>query len=80
MNTDSVSFTETIDGREVEMILVETWDGLYWRWIWQQADALEKTPRWAKMVSQVRKMDEDKRNAHLNTAAAYLRKLTVQVG
>ena len=29
MNTDSVSFTETIDGREVEMILVETWDGLY---------------------------------------------------
>jgi dienelactone hydrolase len=29
MNTDSVSFTETIDGREVEMVLVETWDGLY---------------------------------------------------
>ena len=29
MSTESVSFTETIDGREVEMILVETWDGLY---------------------------------------------------
>ena len=29
MSTDSVSFTETIDGRDVEMILVETWDGLY---------------------------------------------------
>ena len=29
MSTDFVSFTETIDGREVEMILVETWDGLY---------------------------------------------------
>lgn len=58
----------------------ETWDGLYWRWIWQQADALEKNPRWAMMVSQVRKMDEDKRNAHLNTAAAYLRKLTMETG
>ena len=29
MNTESVNFTETIDGRKVEMFLVETWDGLY---------------------------------------------------
>ena len=29
MTTESVSFTETIDGRDVEMILIETWDGLY---------------------------------------------------
>jgi deoxyribodipyrimidine photolyase-related protein len=57
----------------------ETWDGLYWRWIWQHADALEKNPRWAMMVSMVRKMDEGKRDGHLNTAAAYLRGLTIEV-
>ncbi|MEM8615518.1 MAG: cryptochrome/photolyase family protein [Pseudomonadota bacterium] len=55
----------------------EVWDGLYWRWIWQHADALEKNPRWAMMVSMVRKMDEEKRDGHLNTAAAYLRSLTI---
>ena len=56
----------------------ETWDGLYWRWIWQHADALEKNPRWAMMVSMVRKMDEGKRQGHLDTAAAYLRGLTIE--
>ena len=56
----------------------DTWDGLYWRWIWQHADALEKNPRWAMMVSMVRKMDEDKRDGHLNNAAAYLRSLTME--
>ncbi len=46
-----------------------TWDGLYWRWIWTHADALERNPRWAMMVSMVRKMDADKRAAHLQAAA-----------
>ncbi len=55
----------------------EVWDGLYWRWIWQHADALENNPRWAMMVSMVRKMDADKRQAHFNIAAGYLRKLTM---
>lgn len=50
----------------------EIWDGLYWRWIWQHADALEKNPRWAMMVSMVRKMDEAKRKGHLDVAEGYL--------
>lgn len=54
----------------------EIWDGLYWRWIWQHADALEKNPRWAMMVSMVRKMDQEKRDGHLQTAATYLGALT----
>ncbi|MEM1409477.1 MAG: cryptochrome/photolyase family protein, partial [Pseudomonadota bacterium] len=56
----------------------EIWDGLYWRWIIQHADELEKNPRWAMMVSMARKMDDDKRETHLNNAAAYLRKLTIE--
>ena len=35
----------------------EIWDGLYWRWIWTHADALQKNPRWAMMVSMARKMN-----------------------
>lgn len=53
----------------------EIWDGLYWRWIWKQADALEKNPRWAMMVSMVRKMDAAKRQAHLESADAWFAKL-----
>lgn len=55
-----------------------TWDALYWRWIIQHADELEKNPRWAMMVAMSRKMDDDKRQGHLNTAAAYLRQLTIE--
>lgn len=50
----------------------EIWDGLYWRWIWKNADRLQKNPRWAMMVSMARKMDEEKRGAHLDTADTYL--------
>ena len=53
----------------------DVWDGLYWRWIWKHADALEKNPRWAMMVSIARKMDDDKRQAHLDAAKAWFDKL-----
>ncbi len=56
----------------------EVWDGLYWRWIWQHADELAKNPRWAMMVATARRMNEEKREAHLNKAAAFLRSLTIE--
>lgn len=55
----------------------QIWDGLYWRWIVKQADALEKNPRWAMMVSMSRKMDATKRDGHLAVAEAYLRGLSL---
>ena len=51
----------------------DVWDGLYWRWIWKQREALAGNPRWAMMVSMVRKMDEAKRERHLEVAANFLR-------
>ncbi|MEM6410489.1 MAG: cryptochrome/photolyase family protein [Pseudomonadota bacterium] len=54
----------------------EVWDGLYWRWIWKNADQLEKNPRWAMMVAMVRKMDHEKRENHLKTAEKYLKHLS----
>lgn len=53
----------------------KTWDGLYWRWIWDHADELGSNPRWAMMVSMARKMDEAKRQAHIDAAEAFLDKL-----
>lgn len=53
----------------------ETWDGLYWRWIWKHADDLQSNPRWAMMVSMARKMDPEKRDAHLRAADAFLGRL-----
>ena len=50
----------------------KTWDGLYWRWIWNHADELGKNPRWAMMCSMVKKMNEEKREMHLQNAEAFL--------
>jgi deoxyribodipyrimidine photolyase-related protein len=54
----------------------ETWDGLYWRWIWNHADALGRNPRWAMMCSMVRKMDTARRNRHLERAESFLAQLS----
>ena len=53
----------------------DTWDGLYWRWIWNHSDELAKNPRWAMMCSMVKKMDKAKRQTHLKNAEAYLKSL-----
>lgn len=53
----------------------DTWDGLYWRWIWNHAEELEKNPRWVMMCSMVRRMKSDKRASHLKTAEAFLARL-----
>ena len=51
----------------------DAWDGLYWRWIWKNREALAGNPRWAMMVSMVEKMDKAKRDTHLENAANFLR-------
>ena len=53
----------------------KTWDGLYWRWIFNHADELGKNPRWAMMCSMVKKMDPEKRQLHLEHAEAFLAEL-----
>ncbi len=50
----------------------DVWDGLYWRWIWNHSDELSKNPRWAMMCAMVKKMDNEKRQAHLNNAETWL--------
>ena len=53
-----------------------TWDGLYWRWIWNHVDELGRNPRWAMMCSMARKMDSEKRQGHLDIAESFLARLT----
>jgi len=53
----------------------ETWDGLYWRWIWNHTDELAKNPRWAMMCSMAKRMDPQKRKFHLKNADSFLRNL-----
>ncbi|WP_084420292.1 cryptochrome/photolyase family protein [Henriciella litoralis] len=53
----------------------DIWDGLYWRWIWQNREKLSGNARWAMMVSMAEKMDEEKRENHLKTAANFLKKM-----
>ncbi|EMI53845.1 cryptochrome/photolyase family protein [Rhodopirellula sallentina] len=53
----------------------ETWDGLYWRWIWNHSDELAKNPRWAMMCSMAKKMDSAKRERHIENAESFLAKL-----
>ncbi|MEM1189319.1 MAG: cryptochrome/photolyase family protein [Pseudomonadota bacterium] len=53
----------------------DTWDGLYWRFIWKHRASLGSNPRWAMMCRTVERMDQDKLEAHLAHAERYLAKL-----
>ncbi len=50
----------------------DTWDGLYWRWVWNHSQPLAKNPRWAMMCSMVKKMDDAKRKRHIQHAESFL--------
>jgi len=54
---------------------MEVWDGLYWRWILNHADALAKNPRWAMMCAMARKMKPEKASRHRASAEAFLQAL-----
>lgn len=51
------------------------WDGLYWRWILNHADALARNPRWAMMCAMARKMSSEKVTLHRNNAQAFFNTL-----
>ncbi len=51
------------------------WDGLYWRWINKNHNELAKNHRWSMMCAQVRKMDSEKLDTHLQNAEEFLAKL-----
>lgn len=53
----------------------DTWDGLYWRWIWNHRESLGKNPRWAMMCKMSEKMDDQKRQTHLDNAKAFFSQL-----
>jgi len=55
----------------------DTWDGLYWRFIWKHREALAKNPRWAMMCRTAERMDKDKLKKHFGHAGAFFRKLDV---
>jgi deoxyribodipyrimidine photolyase-related protein len=52
-----------------------TWDGMYWKFIFDHSEALAKNPRWAMMVATGRRMAADKRQAHEENAQAFLEKM-----
>ena len=56
------------------------WDGLFWRWIVKNSQALKGNPRWAMMVRNAEKMDNGKRAEHLGVAETFLGSLGSQPG
>lgn len=53
----------------------EIWDALFWRWIIEHQEELSANPRWSMMCAQARRMSDEKRQDHLDRAAAYLDRL-----
>ncbi|MGB0933871.1 MAG: hypothetical protein ACPGU5_06285 [Lishizhenia sp.] len=53
----------------------ETWDALYWRFLFKHRDFFEKNPRAKRMTWHLDKMSDEKLNHHLDTAQAFLNKL-----
>ncbi|MEL7026829.1 MAG: cryptochrome/photolyase family protein [Pseudomonadota bacterium] len=53
----------------------DTWDGLYWRFIFNHKGALASNPRWAMMCRTAEKMAPETREKHLANAESYLARL-----
>ena len=53
----------------------DTWDGLYWRWIWNHRSELGKNPRWAMMCRAAERIDAAKMETHLANAERFLARL-----
>ena len=53
----------------------EIWDGLFWNFMNKQRDFFVKNPRMRMLISSFDKMDESKRNIHLENAESFLKKL-----
>ncbi|MEM7107760.1 MAG: cryptochrome/photolyase family protein [Bacteroidota bacterium] len=54
---------------------METWDGLYWRFIHLHKEEFAKNQRMSMMARLVEKMDREKLNRHLSTAEKFLTQL-----
>nr|WP_280638033.1 cryptochrome/photolyase family protein [Shimia sp. R9_2] len=50
----------------------DTWDGLYWRFLFKHSDALAENPRWAMMCRTGAKMAPEVEAKHLENAEAFL--------
>ena len=53
----------------------ETWDALFWRWIWNHRDILAGNPRWSMMCRNAERMDVARRKTLLARAERYLETL-----
>ncbi|MEM9707259.1 MAG: cryptochrome/photolyase family protein [Pseudomonadota bacterium] len=53
----------------------ETWDGLYWRFIFKHRERLRSNPRWAMMCRTAERMDDITRQRHIDRAEAYLERI-----
>ena len=53
----------------------KTWDGLFWRFMHVHRDFFQKNPRLKMLVATFDKMDDKKRQAHLDNANQFLEKL-----
>lgn len=52
------------------------WDGLFWRFMHTQRDFFQQNPRLGMLVKTFDNMDATKRNAHLQAAEGFLRRIT----
>ena len=49
----------------------DTWDGLYWQFIVKHSNALAKNPRWSMMVSQAKRLSEEKKERIFTAADSF---------
>ncbi|MEM0900006.1 MAG: cryptochrome/photolyase family protein [Pseudomonadota bacterium] len=54
----------------------DSWDGLYWRFIWNHRAELGNNARWAMMCRTAERMKDETRERHLENAEAFLKALS----
>ena len=53
----------------------DVWDGLYWRFILKNREALAENPRWSLMVSQAKRLESARKERLLEAADGFLAEL-----
>ena len=54
---------------------IETWDGLFWRFMFKQRAFFESNPRMSLLLGTWDKMDKEKKSTHLRNASLFLESL-----
>ena len=70
----------TVDGSQEGRNWCEVWDGLFWRFVDRRSDLFRSNPRTSVLVSNLDRMDPDRRSRLMRAAEGFISEVTAEPG